>query len=299
MSIRLSIAKEDIEKTFSEGPPILDERAMRDILKAHRANWRLSKQETFEVFTSFMLEKTSLRYVHVPLPRRPISGYTWGAVPLMESLLALVPGSYYSHYTAIRLHGLTEQVPKTLYLSKEKRRGHNVARLPKHEAIQQADIDQSFSNPARESSNQVELVEEGMRVMLLDAVDHQGAGIITNTLNLGEKHPLKLRYTSLERTLIDIVIRPSYAGGIFEVAKVFEHALGKLSVNVMQALYKKLNLYYPYHQAIGFYLERAGYRPNLVELFHRMPIERDFYLAHAMGKTHYNKRWRLHVPEGF
>lgn len=219
-------------------------------------------------------------------------------MPLLEALLGLVKDSYYSHYTAVRIHGLTEQLPKTVYLSHEKRRGET----PHKEAptlYPQEKIDEAFQRPPRMSSNQVELEEEGIRVMLLETTYQEGLGISAGEVNFGGDRPLRLRYTSLERTMIDIAVRPFYAGGVFEVAKAFENAKGQLSVNAMRAMLKKLRFGYPYHQAIGFYLERAGYRSSHVDLFMRDPMERDFYLTHAMGRTAYNSRWRLHVPEGF
>ena len=299
MTDRLRIAKEDIERTFSQGPVVLTEAALRDIVREHRKFWWLSDRETLRVFIDFMLEKSRLQRVHVALPRCPIIGYTWGeGAPIMESLLQLVSGSYYSHYTAMRLHGLTEQVPKTLYLSKEKRRG-SVRNEYNVNSWSQEEIDASFSKEPRQSSNYANVPEEGVRVVLLDAMEYHGVGIISDKVNLGGKRPLDLRFTSLERTFIDIVIRPIYAGGIFEVAKAFEVAKGRLSVNAMNALYKKLSPYFPYHQAIGFYLERAGYKSSLIELFRRYPMNHDFYIVHGMGKTSYNERWKLYIPDGF
>ena len=64
-----------------------------------------------------------------------------------------------------------------------------------------------------------------------------------------------LRFTNLERTLIDAAVRPVYAGGVFEVRKAYQLAKEKVSVNRLAALLQKLNYIYPYHQAIGFYLE--------------------------------------------
>jgi hypothetical protein len=86
---------------------------------------------------------------------------------------------------------------------------------------------------------------------------------------------------------------------VFEVAKAFELARETLSVNALSAMLKKLNFAYPYHQAIGFYLERAGYRASLLDLLRRFPREFDFYLAHEMSGTRFDKAWRLHVPKGF
>jgi len=55
---------------------------------------------------------------------------------------------------------------------------------------------------------------------------------------------------------------------------------------------------YPYHQAIGFYLEKSeGYSSSALERFRdRYDFEYDFYLAYGMKDTRYDKRWRLHVP---
>lgn len=241
MTERLKIALPDIEQSFSEGPSVLTEAELQDIVRKNRRFWRLSKRETQEVFVDFLCEHSDLHQISIDLKHRPVRGYTWGRVPLMETLLQLVSGSYYSHYTAVRLHGLTEQVPKTLYLSREKKRGAPKT-LPH---LSQADIDTSFSRPMRESTNQADVPEEGVRVVLLDAMAHGGAGIISDQVN------------------------------------------------------KKLRPCYPYHQAIGYYLERAGYKASAIELFRNHPREQDFYLTHAMGKTRYDERWRLYVPEGF
>ena len=117
---------------------------------------------------------------------------------------------------------------------------------------------------------------------------------------MGAEKPLgRLRFTSLERTLIDIAVRPIYSGGISEVAKAYRFAQERVSVNVLAATLDKLNYVYPYHQAIGFYLERAGYKPTQLDLLRRFPMKFDFYLMHGMKETQYVKDWRLHIPKDF
>ena len=135
--------------------------------------------------------------------------------------------------------------------------------------------------------------------MMLESTYQVGDGITSGVLNWGGNRPLNLRYTGLERTLIDVVVRPFYAGGVFEVAKAFENARGELSGNAMLAMLKRMGFSYPYHQAIGYYLDRSGYKSSVVDLYRKLPMERDFYLTHGMEKTRYLSRWRLHVPEGF
>src|SRR5262249_34722736 len=150
-------------------------------------------------------------------------------VPLLETLLGLVEHSYYSHYTAIRIHGLTEQLPKTIYLSREKSTSSAIDREPP-EPYDQTAIDAAFGRPPRISRNEVELSQEQVRVLLLEAAYQGGIGVTTGEVNLGGERALHLRYTNLERTLIDAAVRPFYAGGVFEVAKAFENAREQLSV---------------------------------------------------------------------
>ena len=111
--------------------------------------------------------------------------------------------------------------------------------------------------------------------------------------------PVQVHVTNIERTLIDITVRPSYAGGIFEVLKAFTLAKEQVSVNALAAMLQKIQHTYPYHQAIGYYLERAGYKPRVLDLMRRFPMEYDFYLANAMGEAEYVKDWRLFIPKGF
>jgi predicted transcriptional regulator of viral defense system len=105
--------------------------------------------------------------------------------------------------------------------------------------------------------------------------------------------------TSLERTLLDITVRPVYAGGVEEVLKAFIRAKGRADIQSLVEILRKLDYVYPYHQAVGYYLERAGYCPEEIELVSAIPMEHDFYLTHYTGETVYVKHWRLHVPVTF
>lgn len=298
MATRLQIAKPDIVDAFARGKRVLRTSEIAHLLKENRQFWRLAQRTSLHDFIRFMVEKTDLRSVRLPFPQREVVGYTWGQVPLLEMLLHLVERSYYSHYTALRIHGLTEQVPKTIYLNQEKPPSYAPDDDDKV-VIDQAAIDQAFKNPPRATKNEIELPEEQCRVVMLQSAYHQGLGIVDGTFNDGSAQSLSIRYTDLERTMIDVVTRPFYAGGVAEVAKAFENAKGRLAVNKMSAMLKKMGFGYPYHQAIGYYLERSGYKASLVDIFRHQPMVRDFYLTHGLDKTTYCREWRLHVPEGF
>ena len=71
------------------------------------------------------------------------------------------------------------------------------------------------------------------------------------------------------------------------------------SVNKMISYLKRLEFIYPYHQAIGFYLERAGYTNTQLSLVEKIEKKYDFYLDYGMKETDYSKKWRLFYPKGF
>lgn len=295
MASRIQIAKPDIVKAFEAMSPVLRRREVAATFNRNREFWRLAKGTSLTSFISFMTDTTPLKEARFPFPQREVTGYVWGDLPLLEVLLALVDGSFYSHYTAMRIHGLTEQVPKTIFFNHEKssRLGGDTDAPYEQEAI-----DNAFSKPPRTSKN--EIAVDDQRIVFLQSANQNSLGIVSGEVNFGGERSLRLRYTNLERTLIDIAVRPFYAGGVFEVAKAFENAKHlKISVNTMASMFKRMELGYPYHQAIGYYLERARFNPSRVELFRKMPMERDFYLTHQMGKTRFIPAWRLHVPEGF
>lgn len=296
MATRLHIALEDIVKEFEQGPRVLRTSDIADMFHNNRRFWRLAQGTTLKGFIEFLSDKSNLRIVRYPFPEREVVGYTWGSAPLLETLIKLVERSFYSHYTAMRIHGLTEQVPKTIYLNREKSRSSSAHTAPG--PYDQSAIDSAFQGNPRISHNEIELVEDERRVVLLQSAHYGSLGIEEGSFYDGHEE-LFLRYTNLERTMIDIVTRPFYAGGVAEVAKAFENAKGKLAVNKMSAMLKKMQPGYPYHQAIGYYLDRAGYRASLVEIFRSQPMVRDFYLTYGMKSPSYCSKWRLFVPQGF
>ncbi len=294
---RFQIAKPDILAHFDALPHrVLRLQDISSILDRQRGFWRLTKSTTVATFIKDLERKGRLKKVRLPFPQGAVNGWTWGDVPLLEVIQALVQYTHYSHYTAVRIHGLTEQVPKIVYVTQE--RPHSRTSSTPPEPYAQAAIDSAFKRPPRISGN--EFVQDGTRFVLLFGADHGAAGVTTQRVNWGGDRDLELKVTTLERTLIDIAVRPSYSGGVAEVARAFEAAKESgVSINTLSALLQKMEFGYPYHQAIGYYLERAGYRSGQIDLLKKFPRQRDFYLAHDMGQTEYVKAWRLFVPKGF
>jgi predicted transcriptional regulator of viral defense system len=108
---------------------------------------------------------------------------------------------------------------------------------------------------------------------------------------------VNVRVTDLERTLIDLVVRPAYAGGPDEVLNAFRIAKNRASPERIAELLKRLNYTYPFHQAIGLYMDAAGYPEADLALFKKKRMQFDFYLAPQMSSKKFVDQWRIHVPD--
>jgi predicted transcriptional regulator of viral defense system len=291
---RMQIAKADIVSHFDGlSSHVLKLKEIRSVLAEQRGFWRLAQNTTAAQFVSFLEKHSKLKLYEFPFPQRGEKCYAWGEIPLLTILLSLKKGLHFSHYTAMRMQGLTEQLPKSVYLTDERTTSHPTER----EKLSQSDIDHAFKHSARISSNWVEYDDK--KIYLLNGADTGHLGVVVQQASDEDGQEAQVRVTNIERTLIDATVKPMYAGGVFEVAKAFALANDRLSVNKLMPMLRKLDFAYPYHQAIGYYLERAGYKSSQLDLVRRLPMEHDFYLTHEMGETRYEPTWRLFVPNGF
>lgn len=291
---RFQIARLDILRHFDELPSkVLHHADLARILKEQRAFWRLTQSTSTSTLIQFLLDTGKLVRFEFPFPKpyKAKTVYAWGPVPFHEIVLGISSKCYFSHYSAVKLHGLTEQTPKTFYVNEEQRLESWLAGT-----LSQTTIDAAFRRPVRITSRVAQT--DDYRVVFLNGKNTANLGVLEQDLHgAGGERYGRVRVTNVERTLIDITVRPVYSGGVSEVLKAFELARERVSVNRLAAMLKKLAFIYPYHQAIGFYLERAGYRSSLVDLFRDLPKEFDFYLEHCLKETEYVQAWRLFIPK--
>lgn len=287
--IRFDVAKSDILGWFNDSPGrIFSFMELKDILAQNRDHWRLTKSTTMMDFIEYLSEKGQLQRIEINFPKNKMVRYTWGHAPTYSLILSWHPEAYLSHYTAVSLHDLTEQLPKTFYLNVEQPRKRSSSRT-----LTQAGIDSAFKRAMRRSKTIAKFRD--FEICLLGSMGEDNLGVVQSVGPEGEE----IRLTNVERTLIDITVRPGYAGGVFEVLKAFRTAKGKVSTNRLVAMLKRLDYIYPYHQAIGFYLERAGvYDESSIRLLRKIEMNYDFYLAHGMKTPAYSKEWRLFFPKG-
>jgi AbiEi antitoxin C-terminal domain len=286
---RFQIAKPDVvEFIDSLNKVIFTNGELKQILSDHRSEWRLTKSMTFSSFSSELLKRTAMKKVSLKFPHRTETRYFWKDCSVYELAHSIRPKGYLSHYSAMHLFGLTDQIPKTIYINSEQHPPSTRG------SLSQDSINRAFQNKVRVSNAIANYGDYNL--ILINSMGFNGLGIVNNVFD----DDLAVRVTSVERTLIDAAIRPTYCGGIHEVYKAFIKAANTVSVNKMYALLQKLNYSYPYHQSIGYYLSKTGlYSETQVSIFKDIPIIYDFYLTHKMGNTQYIKEWNLFVPKGF
>ncbi len=288
-SARLQIAQKDILALFeSRGQNVYKRPEIEKILSENREFWRLAQSTSFKKFVDFLKDLGALQQHQLEFPHRKETRYVWGETSDYELIQSLRPNSYFTHFTALFLHGLTLQIPKTVYLNYEQPKKKH----PEGELSQER-IDYAFRIACRVSRTVAEF--RGKRVCLLNGKFTSQKGVIVKKDDTGKD----IRVTDVERTLIDGVVRPVYAGGVHTVLTAFERAADEVSINKLSATLTAIGHIYPYHQAIGFYLERSGaYSDERIALIDRFEKKFDFYLAHQMKQTEYSKRWRIHYPSG-
>lgn len=287
MTSTLERAKPEIVRFFHDG----GERAYRigeleGFLAENRDHWQLAHRVRIEDFLEFLLQNSKLQAIHLKSNNYPaLVRYAWGEDSPYQIALSRKDGAYLSHVTAMFLHKLTEQNKNTIYV--------NAEQSPKLQSgyLTQQGIDRAFARKQRKSN--LIYHYKNWRFVFLEG---KNTGRLCVQALRGPSGEL-LEVTSLERTLIDIVVRPSYAGGISQVLAAYGAAKTKLSVDLLLKTLKNLDYLYPYHQAVGFYMQRACYPVADYLKLRKRGMKFDLYLAHNMAGTAYDPYWHLYYPK--
>ena len=290
MSSELHIAAPKMLTELDRQSGVFSIRDLESLLRAYRQDWGLSSGTTTSAWLDFLQTEGQLRKLTLQCKGyTPLTRYVWGDVSPYRLAALLWKGAYLSHGSAVFLHGLTDDIPKTIYVNREQ------SPKPAPSAgLTQERLDMAFSRPQRASAYVLPVGE--YRIVLL-------SGKNTGRLEVGEmpdpaSQTHALPVTGLERTLIDIVVRPAYAGGVTHLLGAFRGAGQRVRIPELVATLRNLAYVYPYHQALGFLLERAGVEPDRLGPLRAMGLDFDFHLAHGMGMRDYDANWRLFYPKG-
>jgi hypothetical protein len=285
---KLKQAEPAIVDTFATcGKRVFGYPDLRDALRQCRFAWGLKATTTLPELIQF-IERSEHFKTHKMISEaysRTVIRYSIEDVSIHELALSLRPTSYLSHGTAAELHNLLKPTGKTIYANSEQ--------SPKPAPtgpILQASIDAAFKR--KQKGTGLLYKYKAAAIVALNGKQTGQLGVKTTKGSLGEF----LSVTNLERTLIDIAVRPAYAGGANNVLKAYRAARDKVSADKIVATLSALQHRYPFHQSIGFLMSRAGFPAAECAKLAALGADCDFYVDYDIKELAYSKEWRLYYP---
>ncbi len=286
---KFNAATTQIMEAFRQGDArIWKQSDVSTMLDLRRADWDLPHGMSGATFGKKLVEAKIVRFHHFPFPQRAERRYAQPDVALLEVLQSIKAHSYYTHSCAMQAHGLLSAPISDIYLNVEQA-DHVRADLP-----EQHRIDAAFRRNPRTTNNYFS--DDVGIITLLNGMHTARLGVEEKRVDLPGRQPATISVTNLERTLIDITVRPYYAGGVEAVLTAFARARDRLQMPQLLQYLASLKYVYPYHQALGWYLDKAGYDAHATETLRRMPRPRRFYLTHNMPEQMFDETWQLFVP---
>jgi hypothetical protein len=270
----------DAEKIFKRND-------LHVILAANRSTWKLAKRMSAATFISNLLKARILVEYDLPFPHRPEKRFAGPTVPVAEILLSLKAGSYFSHISAAVVHGLTSSNDQIVVNFEQGEHIRNP--LPEQSAI-----DGAFKARARLTKNWIS-TEHGI-ITMLNGMQTGELGVVNlhTTEICGQKS--LIRVTDLERTLIDMTVRPHYSGGIEVIIEAFRAARARVDTVKLASYLERLRYVYPYHQAIGWYMTAANFEQHQIAPISSIPRLRNFYLINKIELPLFDQFWKITVP---
>lgn len=285
----ISRAKQDIIRTFGTAQQrVFLKNEVAAVLRAKKHDWKLPERFSLSKFIEYLVDKTPMREVVLESEAYdPIVRFAWGDVSPYELFLSIRRGAYLSHATAIHLHGLSDLIPTMIYVNSEQ------SPKPQGGSLTQEALNRAFAN--RQRVSRFVYSDGTATATFINGKNTQNLGVT----EIGDPESGRVfPATDLERTLIDAAVRPVYAGGVSNVLDAYRGAKDTVSVNRLRAYLGKIGYLYPYHQSIGFFMERAGYPDRSLKRMRDLGMEHDFYLDYGLKKPDYDSGWRIFFPKG-
>jgi len=254
--------------------------------ESNRLDWGLPSRMSAAAFLERLLQETKMSEVTLKCTRYDdLIRYAWGAdTPPIHLALSIKRGAYCSHATAMYAHGLGGDA-NTLFINNEQ------SEKPAFDSeLTQEAIDRAFRNKQRTS--RLVYRYRDAKITVLSGKHTDRLGVERLKMPSGEE----VEATSLERTLVDISVRPIYAGGVPAVLEAFRRARGRISTDTLLRVLKKLKHAYPYHQAIGFYMRRGGYPEGDQRRLKALGIPFHFYLGHGLKPLEFDPEFKIYFP---
>jgi hypothetical protein len=255
-----------------------------NLLERHAPEWGLGAKPR-KALNQLLRLGLPIREVDFPELRPPCKRFCWGEPSALEVAMSLHPAGYLAYESAMYLHGMMRSEPTTVYLNIEQDKEGSSSGLA------QERIDEVFQRPPRLTNARAKYLNCELRVPNPKKTGNYRV-ITANHPRHGE-----LRLTDLERTLIDIVVRPEYGGGSAQIADAYQAAAPRVLLPELITALDELAFAYPYHQAVGFHLHRTDhFTLEDLEPLRSMNMGFKFYLERQIEEPTFNETWQIWYP---
>jgi hypothetical protein len=200
-------------------------------------------------------------------------------------------GSYLSHGSAAYLNSIAPKEVSTIFVNKEQ----SLKKLTGE--LSQDGIDRAFARLPRLSNYRFWFMENKPSPVQFAILNGK------NTNDLGvewAEHPIegRVRVTKVERTLIDLAVRPHYSAGLHSIVNAYSEAKSSVNVARLVEMLGTLDYLYPYHQSIGFFMTKAGFGKHERDALKEIGLRFRFYLSHGIENPQLDSEWNIYFPAG-
>lgn len=260
--------------------------SLLSLAPAVHPEWNLPRSMTQQGFVDLLLHRTEMSKIELASADYPsLIRYAWSdPVPVLVAL-SIKRAGFLSHASAMWIHGIGDD-ENPIYVNVEQS-----PKPPSRKLLTQESIDRAFRSEQRQS--RLIYKYRGTTIVILSGKNSGKLGVELFKTSSGEE----VGATSLERTLVDIAVRPAYGGGIVNVLEAFRRSRGRVSAANLLRILKTLDYAYPYHQSIGLYMKLAGYEKDDQNLMRGVCQTFNFYLAHGSGDIAFDEDFKVFFPK--
>ena len=182
----------EIIKTFTRtGKNVFGKKDISEIFEEYKDKWRLPLYMDLNIFMDQLAGQDFVKEATVEFPEVPTGRiFYFDTASVYEIASGIFPKGYLSHFSALSIWGLTEQIPKSIYITVEQ---SNSPAKTYRNILEQRNIEAAFSKPQRQSETVSQLGD--FKAVLL-------RGKHTKNLGVGKYSGLEsITVTDLEKNL--------------------------------------------------------------------------------------------------